>query len=46
MSGMPVLELSNWSGGPRHDPSNAMTCSDQFGWFLLPVGYRVGHPRG
>ena len=46
MPGMPVLELSSWSGGPRHHPSNAMTCSDRLGLSLLPVGYRVRHPRG
>jgi hypothetical protein len=46
MPGMPVLELSSWSGGPRHDPGNATIYGDRFGWSLLPVGYRVRHPRG
>jgi hypothetical protein len=46
MPGMPDLELSSWSGGPRHDPSIAITCSDRFGRSLLPVGYWVRHPRG
>jgi hypothetical protein len=46
MPGMPILELSSWSGGPRRDPSDTIPSSDRFGWSLLPVGYRVRHPRG